>query len=195
MTEGKDFQQVLERAIDFLNKDSNLQIFEEFIKNHLISNSEHDTVKFMNFQIELTNFLGEHMNVLFQFLKANVIPQYTGRHKTIYKRILNLRHLSHLHFVFLDNSLTIPDRIKGNYVSFNESYPRDFLVTIINNNNKHFNSYMDFNGALNLVNSLISNLNKKFHQGSNDIDKQLIDEFNNEYDNLTKNLNAIISKS
>ena len=185
LEEDKFFIENLEQAIEFLNGNNNLALFEDKVKSYMSSNADLNIAKYLNFQLELNMVLGNHIGVLFNYLKSNVEVPYSGRHKEVFRRLSNLRKLSQVHFILVDNALTNPNALKGVMVSHSGNYPTEALLTLTNNNNEYFQSHLNFDNMLSLTNAMLENMIQRFRAGNNNINSDLYNkEFKTKVDNF-----------
>lgn len=175
MSGERNFETDFEQALKFLNLDSNLEILENFVKSYLTSNAEYSNIKFINFQVTLNDFLGNHLSPIIHFLKTKQDLNYNGQHKQIYKRLLKLKRLSQLHLMMVESSVNSPNKLKANVISIDQN--KEVSLTLVNNNSANFQTFMDFNAALNLSLSLVSRLNNRLDLGEITIDENVLNGF------------------
>lgn len=193
MEEQRDFLQEFDKALKFLNDGNKLQILEQAVNNYIGSNADLSLPKFINFQMHLNELVGEHINVISHYFQEPMQFQYNGQFKQAFRRVEALKSLIHIHWNLISAAMVAPNRLKGNFFSFNETSPSDLLVTLINNDNNCFTTNVDFNGGLNLVNQLLENLTDKMNKGSNNIDIGTYEKFKSNADTFISRMEELTS--
>lgn len=186
-----DYKTELEEMLQYLNIGSNIDYLEKVINNYVVANSEHDKIKFLNLRVELIQCLEIHTDTFLFYMNQNDLPIYEGEYQSVFKRLEALKRISRYNILQSDKALSQPFALKANIVSFSSKTPEDILLTLVNNNSESFETYLDFNGTLNVVNSLIENLNKKYDIGVNTIDAYLVDQLNKNFDSFMKKFKEI----
>lgn len=192
MEEKKDFLQEFDKALKFLDSGNNLQILEQSINNYVTSNADLSIPKFINFQLHLNGVLGEHTGVISHYFQEPIQIPYNGQFKQAFRRVEALKRLVHVHWNLMSAAMVAPNKLKGNFFSLNETTPFDILITLINNDNSHFTTNVDFNGGVNFLNQLLENLTDKLHKGSNNIDTAPYVKFKSNVDNFITQMEEIL---
>lgn len=184
-----------EPIVTFLDEENRLKNLETVVDRYITGNQSLDYLKYFNFQDELTALLGKYQPLVLRFLRGQVKVRYAGRNNAVYKRLLNLQHVSQFHFNSINNAITIPHDLRGHMISFNNVRPQDLLLTFLNNNGENFQTSINYNGLLTLTNGFIQNLSLKFSNGINQIDPKLIDDFISETSELISKLQKFLQNN
>ncbi|KLK98283.1 hypothetical protein XJ18_16485 [Bacillus pumilus] len=177
-----EYKQDLENMLTYLDEGNNIDYLEKLINNYVVANPEHDRIKFLNFRVELFQTLDKYSDVFLYYINQDDYLVYDGQYQSVLKRLEVLKKISRYNILQSDKAVNQPFALKANIVSFNRKTPEEMLLTLINNNSESFETYLDFNGTVNVVSSLIENLNEKYDYGSNTIDASLVDRLKGNFD-------------
>jgi hypothetical protein len=191
-----NFQEDFNKGIAFLHEDNNLQVFEELTKMYLQSNTDYSVSKFIDYQVNIFNVFNKHAGVLLHFLKINNANEikYGGPFNIVFKRLLTLRKMAHVHFVNIDNAISAPQKIKGNTFTYNNEHPHDLTASIIRNDGNYFKFSFNFNDGLNLATAIIENLVHKMDKGINNINREDYYRLKDEYKMLSLKVDDLIAE-
>lgn len=188
----KHFEEDFNRLLQYIRENNLMNILEKSIENFSIYESSNQVGKYVNFQLQLFSLINTNTPVLLHYLKtqtANFIPEKSDRE--IFQRLERLKGLCHMTLIDMDQVVNNPTKIKGNLFSYSPDNPYNISATLIRFDGQEFNFTMDFNSGLQLTMALTENLVNKFNNGSNNIDRNLFNEYRNstlQLINLIENL-------
>ncbi|PLR93172.1 hypothetical protein [Bacillus sp. T33-2] len=185
------FYSDFEQLITYLNESSNLNLLEQIINSYLGANQELSISKFVNFQLELSQVVGQHIGVIFHYFKNNNQIEYTGRYKEVFRRLENIKKRFVVHLTSMEGAMTTPHRLKGTLFSINDFYPHDLSITMMKFDNSYFTLFLDINAGMNLAAQLFENLTNKLGQGTNNIDANQFDELVRKFEKFSVLINEI----
>lgn len=175
----------LDKALALLSEGKNLQLMEDIV-NLFVNQSRYNVFSYVTLQVQLAQNFEENTGIILAILKGQVtINNYQGRYKEAYRRLAYLSQISNIHINNAEKAISLPDHLSNVFFSFNEVSPFLMLMILTNNNGDSYRVTMDFNSALNLVNTTLSNLIQQLSRSNKDISLDLINQFRENSGTLT----------
>jgi hypothetical protein len=191
----KKFIEDLEASLNILSTKNNIQLLEKITENFiLMSQNGKNPDAYIMYQVQVFNLLGQSAGPIINFLKSNLDFPYSGRHREAFRRIHNLRTLSGIFLNNAEKAYALPHSLATTFFSYNERYPHEITMMLLNNNQTAFSSNLDFNGALNLINQLLINLEQKLHRGHNNIEMEIVNQFKEANFKFSANLDELVKE-
>lgn len=184
-------------TINHLSEENNLQLLEQITGNfNTLFLTVYSPDKFIYYQAQLNDLFGpKYAQIILNFLKNSIHIDYKGQHKQTYRRLLNLKKVTSLNLLNAERAFAIPEALRSIFFTINAQRPLEIKLVLSNNDSSTFQTSMDYNTGLNLLNTIATALTDKLKQGHNDLDLNFINEFKERTHKLNQALDEIIENA
>lgn len=190
----EDFMQ----TIDFIEKNDNFNQLEKIVESFSYGDNSQQT--YMSFQLQVISLLGmDYTPPLLHFFKSPPneldidVKKISGKKRTILTKITNLKMLVNVKINFAEEAISSPFKISQHMFSFNHELPYHLTTTFTRNDGESIKFLMTLNDGLELINSLVVNLNEKFDKGKNNINRNLVYSLNENIEHLNAKMERLFA--